>query len=166
MSDLPKPWNTDANTRRRRVRSLLLQAASWAPTVAVRATRLGRSPTRALGPDAVDVSNRPPDFANAKACQSSPNYSWPESASEIAAAERFGWYSVRVEGRAKQSLLSNVSVAQPSCVSNRQTSSHRKVPQTRAPSLFFLQSRNSFLATFFSMAGNQQQFGKREQPEE
>ena len=32
MSGLPKPWEMDADTRRRRVRALLIQAALWAPT--------------------------------------------------------------------------------------------------------------------------------------
>ena len=33
MSALPKPWEMDAHTRRRRVRALLIQAAVWAPTM-------------------------------------------------------------------------------------------------------------------------------------
>ena len=33
MSGLPKPWELDADTRRRRVRALLIQAALWAPTM-------------------------------------------------------------------------------------------------------------------------------------
>ena len=32
MSGLPKPWEMDADTRHRRVRALLIQAALWAPT--------------------------------------------------------------------------------------------------------------------------------------
>ena len=33
MSGPPRPWEMDANTRRQRVRSLLFQAALWAPTI-------------------------------------------------------------------------------------------------------------------------------------
>ena len=32
LSGLPKPWEMEADTRRRRVRALLIQAALWAPT--------------------------------------------------------------------------------------------------------------------------------------
>ena len=32
MSGLPKPWEVDADTRRRKMRALLTQAALWAPT--------------------------------------------------------------------------------------------------------------------------------------
>ena len=33
MSGLPKPWEMDADTPRRRFRALLIQAAPWAPTM-------------------------------------------------------------------------------------------------------------------------------------
>ena len=70
VSGFPKPWE-----RRRRVRSLLLQAASWAPTVGEKdatpealagATRLGRSPKGASARARCSRPRlRPPDFANA-----------------------------------------------------------------------------------------------------
>ena len=66
------------------------------------------------GPEAVTFSTEhqlSPTQPNDKACKSSSNNSPPVSASAIAAVERFRWYSIVSENRAKQSLPPSASTA-------------------------------------------------------
>ena len=111
-------------------------ANSWREALhtgsAIRATRLGRSPNRALArtPRRQPLANA----ANVKACQSSPGCSWSGSTSENAVAERFWWHGVMA--------LWNASVAHhfPSVTDNHPVTGRF----------------HSCLAIFFGIAENQQ----------
>ena len=96
---------------------LLLQAALRAPTKGekdtilegiAQAARLGRPLSGSFARSrSRHLQHRIPAFANAAsdaALKGSANCFWPDSASKIAAAERFGWYSIVNENRVKQSL--------------------------------------------------------------
>ena len=158
----------DANSRRRRPRSHLLQAALWAPTVGEKlhvrradgAPRLGRCPCRSMAWGDHQISPTQPMPRCDKADLTYPQQS---NTSEIATAKRLGWFCVMVECFAKQSLSTNVSVAHHL---TPETDSHPTAVKTeRVVRQAFLQC-NIFLTICNEMARSQQSFGKREQLEE
>ena len=174
MSGPPRPWELDANSRRQRVRSYLLQAALWAPTAG------GKDSISEALKDQQDWDNgslawarrnraqqRPSDITaatNAKSCQSSSDHPLPGSTSEVAAADRLWWYSVIVECCEKQSLSSNVNITHH--LTQRTDSHPATVRSKRVMRQAFLQSNISFLTICDGMAKSQQSFVKRGQPEE
>ena len=132
MSGPSKPWELNANSRRRRVRSYLLQVALWAPpTLGEKWTPFSkRGCSNRTGDDAARdrwpglrcnrAQQRPPnlaDAAHAKACQSSSDEPRPGRSSDIAAAElslvvvasEFGVAQNSHHNRQKQ------TVTQPQC---------------------------------------------------
>ena len=104
---------------------------------AVGATRLGRFPNRALGrmrsTSAATTRNR-----QRSQCQGAPEHLRLLSGMAVPVKSPpnvFWWPSVSVGDLAKESLLVESQHIAPSHVSNGQSSSHRKVSPSRAPSL-------------------------------
>ena len=125
MTVPPKPWEMDANARRRRVRSLVgldvsgERCLSGSPDGA---TGLGRSPHKPLAwAGCSRVQQRPPslaDRAHADTSQGSPDQPQASTtSSEIAAAERLWWSSVIKSRRAKLTLRPRVDTPQRNTLS-------------------------------------------------